>query len=83
MCERVKRQSVCTDTAVYVTARCTDNGQYCASWAKSGYCLTNWYTKENCKKSCNSCDDQSFNDDDDTGSNTDDTIHEGGFAQQC
>ncbi|XP_076454382.1 zinc metalloproteinase nas-15-like [Babylonia areolata] len=42
--------------------RCIDNNQYCASWAKSGYCATNWYTKENCHKSCSTCSKASNDD---------------------
>ncbi|KAL8618875.1 hypothetical protein ACOMHN_000882 [Nucella lapillus] len=57
------------------TVKCEDNNQYCTSWAKSGYCSSNWYTKENCKKACNTCasnDDSGNNVDSENGSGSGD-----------
>ncbi|XP_025080317.1 zinc metalloproteinase nas-13-like [Pomacea canaliculata] len=52
-----KACKACTGT----TDVCVDNNRYCESWARSGYCATNWFTAENCKKTCGTCDTNKLN----------------------
>ena len=37
---------------------CEDEGEHCSYWEKKGHCNDGYaaYMKENCKKSCNTCD---------------------------
>ncbi|XP_074657175.1 high choriolytic enzyme 2-like [Tubulanus polymorphus] len=50
--QRIRRFYNCGEGS---SSRCVDEGASCSAWKKEGYCKTNKFTRENCKKTCGTC----------------------------